>query len=156
MKIEAKDPNDYASKVQDKHKEAFAELRKVVKKNLPKGFEECMNYGMIGYVVPHKLYPDGYHCKPELPLPFMNIAAQKNFIGFYHMGIYSDPDLMKWFQEEYTKRVPGKLDMGKSCIRLKKMDQIPYELFGELVKKVKPEEWIATYETAYKQNLKKK
>jgi len=151
MRIEAKNCDDYAGKVQEKHKGAFAKLRATVIQNLPKGFEEQLSYGMIGYVVPHSLYPAGYHCDTKLPLPFISLASQKNFIGFYHMGIYADADLYAWFQEEYAKRVPTKLDMGKSCIRLKKVDQIPYELFGELVKKMKPKDWISLYE----KNIKK-
>ena len=107
-----------------------------------------MGYGMIGYVVPHSMYPAGYHCNPKDPLPFMNLASQKNFVAVYSMGIYSDPKLMKWFTEAYAKADVGKLDMGKSCIRLKKMDRIPYELFGQLASKVTPEQWIAYYEKA--------
>ena len=126
--------------------EAIDKLRKVIKKNLPKGFEERMSYGMIGYVVPHSLYPKGYHCDPKLPLPFINLASQKNFIALYHMGIYSSAELLKWFQEEYSKQCKSKLDMGKSCIRMKKMEDIPYELIGELCKKMSPKEWIDRYE----------
>ncbi len=126
--------------------EAIDKLRKVIKKNLPKGFEERMSYGMIGYVVPHSLYPKGYHCDPKLPLPFINLASQKNFIALYHMGIYSSAELLKWFQEEYSKQCKSKLEMGKSCIRMKKMEDIPYELIGELCKKMSPKEWIDRYE----------
>ena len=122
----------------------------MIKKSLPKGFEEKMNYGMLGYVIPHSMYPEGYHCDPKLPLPFMNLASQKNFVAVYHMGIYANDELMQWFKDEYAKVVPTKLDMGKSCIRLKKMDQIPYELIGELASKITPQEWIATYEKQIK------
>ena len=115
-----------------------------------KGFEETMQYGMLGYVVPHSIYPDGYHCNPKDALPFMALASQKNHIGFYHMGIYSDPDLMKWFTEEYPKHATGKLDMGKSCIRFKNPKKIPFELLGELTTKVSVAEWIAKYESILK------
>ena len=125
-------------------------LRAVILKNLPEGFEETMNYGMIGYVVPHTLYPEGYHCDPKLPLPFINLASQKNYIALYHMGVYSDPDLLKWFKEAYADRVPTKLDMGKSCIRFKKPEHIPYDLVGELCSKVGTSEWISRYEKAVK------
>lgn len=152
MRIEAKDCDDYVNKVQEKHQDAIVKLRETVKKNLPKGFEETLNYGMIGYVVPHSLYPDGYHCTPELPLPFMNIASQKNFIGFYHSGIYADKKLSDWFVKEYTKRVSTKIDMGKSCVRLKKPEHIPYDLIAELCKKISVADWIALYE----KNIKKK
>jgi len=146
MKIEAKDPDDYVSKVQDAHKEAIAKLRVTIKVSLPEGFVEEMNYGMLGYVVPHSIYPTGYHCNTELPLPFMNLASQKNFIGLYHMGIYADSKLYDWWVKEYAKQVPSKLDMGKSCIRLKKMDQIPYELIAELCQKMTPADWVKLYE----------
>lgn len=117
---------------------------------MPKGFEETMSYGMIGYVVPHSLYPPGYHCTPHLPLPFFNIASQKNFVAVYHMGIYADSGLLQWFLKEFQKHTTAKLDMGKSCIRFKKMDTIPFKLFGELATKVTPAEWIALYEKNYK------
>lgn len=140
----------YIDSLADDRKYAIEQLRKVIKKNIPKGFEEVMSYGMIGYVVPHKLYPAGYHCTPELPLPFMNIASQKNFIAVYHMMVYADKNLHDWFAAEYAKRVKGKLDMGKSCIRFKKVDQIPFDLIGELASKVTVKQWIDQYESAFK------
>ena len=146
MQIKASTPQEYVSKLPEERKAAIKKLRAIIRKNLPEGFKETMNYGMIGYVVPHTIYPDGYHCDPKLPLPFMNIASQKNFIAVYHMGIYSDPKLMKWFTTEYPKHTKQKLDMGKSCIRFKKTDQIPYDLIGKLASKVSPKEWINTYE----------
>ena len=140
----------YMQEVPEERQAVMESLRKTIKKNLPKGFQEQMNYGMIGYVVPHALYPSGYHCKPADPLPFMNIASQKNFIAIYHMGIYADAVLLKWFTDEYAKRVRGKLDMGKSCIRFKKPEQIPVDLIGELASKMTPTEWIQRYEAAFK------
>jgi hypothetical protein len=110
-----------------------------------------MNYGMPGFVVPHKLYPAGYHCKPEDPLPFISLASQKNSINFYHMGIYSEPKLLKWFTSEFPKHSKKKLDMGKSCVRFKKPEDIPLDLIGELVSKMTPQDWIALYE----KNLKR-
>lgn len=150
MQSKATTVEQYIDELPDDRKKAISELRKQIKKNLPKGFKETMGYGMIGYVVPHSMYPDGYHCNPKDPLPFMNIASQKNFVAVYSMGIYSNPELLKWFTDEYAKAGVGKLDMGKSCIRLKKTDKIPYELFGQLASKVTPEEWIAYYEKAIK------
>lgn len=129
---------------------AMAALRKEIKKNLPKGFKEEMNYGMIGYVVPHSIYPGGYHCDPKMPLPFMNIASQKNFIAVYNMGMYADKDLLDWFVKEFAKSTTAKLDMGKSCIRFKKMDTIPFQLIGELAGKITVEDWIRKYEEAFK------
>ena len=150
MKIEANSPNDYILKLPKDRQEVVSELRKVVLDNLPKGFSEEMSYGMIGYVVPHSIYPDGYHCDPKLPLPFLSIASQKNFVAFYHMGIYSDEKLLDWFVKEYPNHSNYKLDMGKSCIRFKRMNDIPYELIGELVRRISVDNWIQTYETAIK------
>jgi uncharacterized protein YdhG (YjbR/CyaY superfamily) len=145
MKIDAQSPDAYIDKVPEHQREALSQLRQVILENLPRGFKEEMSYGMIGYVVPHNLYPAGYHCNPKLPLPFLSIAAQKNFIGFYHMGLYAQPDLLQWFEQEYPKHCKTKLDMGKSCLRLKKPEAIPYELLGDLCTKLTPEQWIALY-----------
>jgi len=151
MTIDAKTPEEYISKVPEDRKEAISKLRETVKTNLPDGFEECISYNMIGYVVPHSLYADGYHCDPKLPLPFINIASQKNFIALYHSGVYADPKIHDWFVAEYPKYVKTTLDMGKSCIRFKNIQTIPYELIGELCRKMTPQEWINLYE----QNIKK-
>ena len=134
--------------------ESFNKLRDVILKNIPKGYEECMNYGMIGYVIPHKTYPSGYHCDPKLPLPFAALGSQKNFIALHHMGIYGNPALLDWFVTEYPKHSKAKLDIGKGCIRFKKMDDIPYKLIGELMKKITVKQWIHSYETLYKSNKK--
>lgn len=142
--------DQYISTLPADRQSAIQQLRKIIKKNLPKGFAEEMNYGMIGYVVPHSLYPKGYHCKPSDPLPFLNIASQKNFIAVYHMGLYADPALMKWFTDAFPKHSTGKLDMGKSCIRFKKPEQIPFKLIGELASKMTAKQWIEKYETAFR------
>ncbi|MNC31438.1 hypothetical protein D3C75_797590 [compost metagenome] len=146
MEYTANSPEDYIRQLPEERKAAIEKLRLTVKQNLPNGFEETMAYGMIAYVVPHHLYPPGYHVKPEEPLPFMSIASQKNYIALYHMGIYMNPELLAWFQEEYPKVVPTRLDMGKSCIRFKKVSSIPYELIAELSGKVTVEEYIGRYE----------
>jgi len=145
MTSEAKTPAEYIKELPADRKAAIAQLRDVVLKNLPDGFKEQM-FGMLGYVVPHKIYPPGYHCDPKQPLPFAGMASQKNFIAFYHMGIYAMPDLLKWFVTEYPKHSSAKLDMGKSCIRFKKPKHIPYKLIGELMKKVSVEKWVEVYE----------
>ncbi|HQK98749.1 MAG TPA: DUF1801 domain-containing protein [Bacteroidia bacterium] len=150
MRSDATTVDEYLETLPDDRKAAISSLRKVIKKNLPKGFKETMGYGMIGYVVPHSIYPPGYHCTPELPLPFMNIASQKNFVAVYHMGIYGDSALLDWFVDEYTKVVGKKPDMGKSCIRFKKPEMIPFELFGKLASKISPEKWIEMYEKILK------
>ncbi|MDZ4844331.1 MAG: DUF1801 domain-containing protein [Chitinophagales bacterium] len=151
MTSKAATPQQYIDELPAERKQAMAALRSAIKKNLPKGFREEMSYGMIGYVVPHALYPAGYHCDPKLPLPFASIASQKNFISFYHMGMYASPELLQWFVAEYKKRAPSKLDMGKSCIRFKKPEQIPFDLIGELISKMSVDDWIALYEKNYKQ-----
>ncbi|SRX75334.1 DUF1801 domain-containing protein [Aequorivita antarctica] len=150
MQSRAETPDQYIAELPEDRKEVMQELRETVKKNLPKGFEETMQYGMISYVVPHSIYPDGYHCKPTDPLPFLSIASQKNHIAFYHMAIYIDPKLHEWFTEEYPKHAKGKLDMGKSCIRFKNPKNIPFELLGELTTKVSVDQWISKYETVLK------
>ena len=150
MQSKASTPDQYINSLPEERKIAVQRLRKVILNNLPEGFEECINYGMLGYVVPHSIYPDGYHCDPKKPLPFMNLASQKNHIGFYHMGIYSDPKLLEWFTTEFPKHVPGKLDMGKSCIRFKNPEKIPFDLLGELVSKLTVQDWIQRYESVFK------
>ena len=147
MQIKADTVEQYLERVPEKHQAAIIALREIIRKNIPAGFQETMSYGMIGYVVPHSIYPKGYHCDPKLPLPFINLAAQKNYIALYHGGIYADTSLLKWFQKEYPKHCSNKLDMGKSCIRFKKTEQIPYDLIAELVQKMTIEEWIAIYES---------
>jgi uncharacterized protein YdhG (YjbR/CyaY superfamily) len=141
---------DYIAQVPEERLVGINTLRETILKNLPTGFEECISYGMVGYVVPHSIYPSGYHCDTKLPLPFMAFANQKNFISFYHMGIYADPILMDWFTTQFAKRSKAKLDMGKSCIRFKKVEGIPFDLIGELVAKTSVNDWIATYEKNYK------
>lgn len=146
MNIKAKNVDEYIKNAPVERQEAMTQLREVILKNIPKGFHEELNYGMPGYVVPHSIYPDGYHCDPKLPLQFINFASQKNFIALYHMGIYADNKLLKWFEEEYKKVVPTKLDMGKSCIRFKNVKNIPFDLIGQLVSKITVEDWINRYE----------
>jgi len=135
----------YIESLPDDRRKAMKKLRAVIRKNLPKGFEEVIE-DVPAYVVPHSVYPDGYHCDPTTPLPFLSMASRKNFIALYHMGIYADPKLLAWFREEWPNHVKTKLDMGKSCIRLKRMDTIPFELIGELVSKMSAQDWIAIYE----------
>lgn len=156
MQSKAQTPDEYFASLLADRKDAMIELRKVILKNIPKGFKEVMSYGLIGYVVPHSIYPNGYHCDPKLPLPFLNIASQKNFIAVYHMGVYSDPKLLDWFVKEFPKHSKAKLDMGKSCIRFKKPEEIPFKLIGELVSKMTPQDWIELYEGILAKSKKKK
>ena len=150
MQSKATTPDAYIAEMPKDRQEAFKKLLAIIKKNLPKGFKEVMSYGMIGYVVPHTMYPAGYHCDPKQPLPFMCVASQKNFIAVYHIGVYANPELLKWFTEAHAKASSKKLDMGKSCMRYKKPEDIPYGLIGELASKITPAEWIDIYEKKYK------
>ncbi|XCF05884.1 DUF1801 domain-containing protein [Tamlana crocina] len=150
MQYNATSPEDYISQVPEERQEALIELRKVINDNLPKGFEEGIQYGMVGYYVPHSVYPDGYHCNPKEPLPFMSFASQKNSVNLYHSGIYAVPEIHDWFVAEYPKHSKRKLDMGKSCIRFKKVDDIPLKLIAELCQKLTVNEWVNIYETAIK------
>lgn len=150
MRYEATSPEDYISQLPEDRIEPIKKIRQIILDNLPKGMEEQMSYGMLGFVIPHSVYPDGYHCDPKTPLPFMNLASQKNFIAVYHMGMYAKKEILDWFTTEYGKRCKYKLDMGKSCVRFKKMNDIPYDLIGELTAKMSTEEWIAVYEDQIK------
>jgi len=146
MQSEAKTPQEYVNILPKDRAEAINKIRQIINDNLPSGFEETMGYGMLAYVVPFELYPQGYHCDSNLPLPFINLASQKNFIALYHLGIYADKKLHDWFVEQYPKHCSNKLDMGKSCIRFKNINNIPYQLIGELVAKMTITHWIRLYE----------
>ncbi len=150
MKIDASTPEEYLRQLPDDRKVALQKIREQILSHLPSGFQETINYGMIGYVVPHSLYPAGYHVDPALPLPFLNLASQKQYIALYHMGIYLRRDLLEWFRSEYQLRTQSKPDIGKSCIRFRHPNKIPYNLIGELCSKITPEDWIALYESARK------
>ena len=150
MQSQATTVSEYCSQCPATQADSFLKLRETINKNLPDGFEECINYGMIGYVVPHSLYPQGYHCDPKLPLPFMGLAYQKNSINFYHMGIYANESLLQRFQSEFPSFSKRKLDMGKSCIRFKYYDDIPYELIEQLVWKITTSQRISLYTKSLK------
>ena len=146
MTYKAKSFDDYISQLPEERAEVISKLRKIVNDKLPDGFVESMSYGLPGWVVPHSTYPAGYHVKPEEPLPFLSLASQKAHVGFYHMGIYAIPEVLEWFVNEYPNHSKRKLDMGKSCIRFKKMDDIPYDLLADLCSKITVEDWIKSYE----------
>jgi hypothetical protein len=154
MDIEAETPEKYNDKLPDDRKQVINQLRNVIKSNLPEGFVETISYGMITFAIPHSIYPNGYHCNPSQPLPFISIASQKNFVALYHMGIYADKRLLEWFTSEYPTYSKTKLDMGKSCIRFKKPSDIPFELIAELTK-ISAKDWINTYEKHLKKDDKK-
>lgn len=150
MQSTATTVDQYLTELPDEQRSFVSQLREMVNAHLPEGFEEGMLYGMIGRYVPHSRYSAGYHCDPTTPLPFINLAGQKSSINLYHMGIYANPTLLDRFVEEYPKHVSRKLDMGKSCIRFKKYEEIPYDLIGELIEKMTVDRWIALYEKNYK------
>jgi uncharacterized protein YdhG (YjbR/CyaY superfamily) len=141
-------PEDYLAALPEDRQPVIRKLRETILTNLPDGFEERISYGMISYVVPLSRYPQGYHVKKGEPLPFIALASQKNHIALYHMGMYGDPVLLEWFTDEYANRVPTKLDMGKSCIRFKNPNHIPYELVAELCQKITVDAYISFYEDA--------
>lgn len=150
MKVKAETQEHYIERLTDERKIAVGQLRKIILDNLPKGFSETIENGMIAFIVPHSIYPNGYHCNPKQPLPYISIASQKNHIAFYHMGLYANTELLNWFTDEYPKHSKTNLDMGKSCVRFKKPDHIPFELIGELCSKMTTEQWIEIYETNLK------
>lgn len=148
MISKADTPESYLLALPEERQLALRKLRAVLIEHLPKGFEEVMAHGMIAYVVPHSLFPDGYHVNPKVPLPFISMASQKNFVAFHHLGLYGNTTLLKWFQNEYPKHVQSKLNMGKACIRFKKMNEIPYQLIAELAEKMSPQKWVEFYQLA--------
>ena len=150
MKSTATTPEEYIAQLPEDRKVPIQKLRQTILDYLDSDFYECINYGMLGYVVPFSIYPNGYHCNPKLPLPFMNLASQKHFIAVYHSGMYAQKEIYEWFVTEYPKHCSSKLDMGKSCIRFKKMNDIPYALIGQLTAKLSVEDWIAIYESQIK------
>ena len=149
MQSKAATVQEYVESLAEDRQQAIQTLRKVILENLPPGFNEEMSYGMIGYVIPLATFPKGYRCNPKLPLPFINLGSQKNFISMHHMGIYADKDLLEWFTEEYPKHSKTKLDMGKGCIRFKNTKEIPFGLIGDLASKVTVENWIAIAEATF-------
>ena len=146
MQYESNSVEEYLDVIPEDRREALTKIRKLLSDNIPSGFEETLGYGMPAYVVPHSIYPKGYHCNPELPLPFINFASQKNYVAFYHMGIYAKPELLEWFVGEYPKHCNRKLNMGKSCLRFKEMEDIPFDLLAQLIPKITVDEWISIYE----------
>ena len=142
-------PEEYINSISEDRKEIITRLRDTIKQSLPKGFEETISYGFLSFVVPHSIYPKGYHCDPKQALPFISIASQKSHIAIYHMGIYAEPKLLEWFTNEFPKYSSKKLDMGKSCIRFKKAEDVPIKLIGELAKKMSPMDWINLYESKF-------
>ncbi|NJM94733.1 MAG: DUF1801 domain-containing protein [Cytophagales bacterium] len=150
MTLPAHSPMEYLEQVPLPQREALRQLRQVIIDHLDQEMEETMANGMIAYVVPHRVYPAGYHVSPKSPLPFISLAAQKNYLALYHFGLYTNPELLEWWVNSYAAEVKHRLDMGKSCIRFKQLEEIPYALVGELVSKMTTRQWIALYEKSLK------
>lgn len=148
MRSDADNIADYLETIPEDRRAGMKKLYETIRKNLPEGFSEGMSYGMAGWCVPHTLFPEGYHCDPSKPLPFMNIANQKNYIVMHHMGLYGSGSLLDWFVSEWPKHSAKKLDMGKGCVRFKNPDEIPHALVAELCKKMTPQAWMDVYEKA--------
>ncbi len=148
MQYDVDTVDQYMAALPKDRKAAIEKLRKIILDNLPEGYEEQISYGMIAYVVPLSRYPKGYHAKKGEPLPFLSLASQKNHIALYHMGLVGNREMEEWFVEEYAEHVPTKLDMGKSCIRFKNPDHIPYDLIAELCQKLTVDQYINAYEKA--------
>lgn len=148
MQSNAATPDEYIAGLPEDRQIAISAIRKVINDNLPAGFKECMTYGHIGWVVPKETYPPGYHCDPSLPLGFMSLASQKNYIALYAMCLYGNEKHLEWFQTEWPKHSKKKLNMGKACIRFSKLEEVPLDLIGELASKVRPQQWIEIYEKA--------
>jgi len=147
--------DEYLGQIPEARLGYFGKLRQSIRKGLPKGFKEVVNYGMIGYVVPLSLYEPGYHCNPKEPLPFINIASKKDSINLYHMGLYGNREIKDWFFEEYAKLATHKIDNGKGCIRFKYPDEIPFELISELAARISVDQWIDYYEKSVRPKAKK-
>lgn len=146
MQSKATTVAEYLAGLPEDRRKALEAVRRVVRKNLPKGYQEGMQYGMIGYFVPHSIYPDGYHCDPKQPLPFAGMASQKGHMALYMTGTYMSPELEAWFRKAWTAD-GRKLDMGKACVRFKKLEDVPLEVVGEAIRRMPVEEFIRIYES---------
>ncbi len=137
--------SQYLKELPDDRREAISAIRKVILGSIDAGIEEIMSYGMIGYHVPLRIYPDGYHCNPEMPLPYVSLASQKNHMAIYMMGLYMDPDDTAWFADAW-QATGKKLNMGKACVRFKKLEDVPLEVVAAAIKRMPSKRYIATYE----------
>jgi hypothetical protein len=154
VQSKAKTVAQYLAELPADRREAIDAVRKVILNNLPAGFEEAIQYGMIGYVVPHTLFPAGYHCDPSQPLCFAALASQKNYMAVYLMTVYGNKKTEEWFKKAY-KATGKKLDMGKSCVRFKKLDDLPLDVIGQAIARVPVKSYIKAYEES-RQKAKKK
>lgn len=146
MTSKASTVEQYLAELPEDRRTALEAVRKVVQKNLDKDYEEGMQYGMIGYYVPHRVHPAGYHCDPKQPVPYMGLASQKNHMSLYLMAIYANPELLAWFEDEWAK-TGKKLDKGKACIRFKKVEDLALDVIGKAVKKTPVKKYLAIMPT---------
>src|SRR5258708_21802298 len=149
MQSKATTVDQYLAELPDDRREALAAVRRVILKNLDKDYEEGMQYGMIGYYVPHHVYPAGYHCDPRQPLAFATLGSQKNYMSLYLMCVYGSAEHSKWFREAWAK-TGKKLDMGKSCVRFKKLEDLALDVIGEAIRRVPAKKYIEHFEAAFK------
>ena len=154
MKSTAKTVDEYVKKLPEDRRKAISAIRKAILDNLPKGYQECMSYGMIGYVVPHSIYPKGYQCNPKLPLPFVNLGSQKNHMALYLMCIYGDAKADQAFRKAWEK-TGSKLDSGKGCIRFKRLEDVPLDVIGQLVR-IPVADYIARIEKVFESNIRER
>lgn len=150
MKEHSRDIETVLNQWPEERRVPMRKLIEVTSSNLPDGFEMAAFEKGIHYLVPKSIYPSGYHADPQKPLPFITYLSQSKYIGVYHMGLYAFPELAEWFRKAYSEHAKYKLDMGKSCIRLKRMDDIPFSVFEELFTKITPQQWIEKYEASIK------
>lgn len=148
MQSKAKTVEEYLAELSPERRASIEAVRKVILSNLDSDCEEGMQYGMIGYFIPHRIYPAGYHCDPRQPLPYACLASQKNYMSLYMMCLYAHTPLAQWFETEW-KKTGKKLDMGKSCLRFKSSDDLALEVIGEAIRRVPASKYIEIYESAF-------
>lgn len=150
MRYKSENIDEYLQQLPEERREVINKLRKIIKENLPEGFEEKIQYDMISYVVPRETYLAGYHVDPSNELGFMAIGSQKNHVAIYSNAVYMFEDVNEWYLNEYSKHLTTKPDMGKSCLRFKNMNKMPYELIAELCQKITVDEFVKKYEETLK------
>lgn len=145
---------EYLDSLPEDRRKALSKVRAAVNKGLPKGYQEGIQYGMIGWFVPHTLFPAGYHCDPKQPVPFAGLASQKNHMSLYLMCIYGDEGHRKWFERAW-KDAGKKLDMGKGCVRFKRVEDVPLDVVTEAVSRVPVKDFLAHYEAMVPKSAKR-
>ena len=154
MQSKARTVEEYLASLPEDRRKAITAVREVILRNLDKDYEEGMTYGMIGYYVPHRIYPAGYHVDPKQPLTFACLGSQKNYMSLYLMSVYGGGDHTDWFRKEWGK-TGKKLDMGKSCIRFKRAEDLALDVVGEAIRRVPARAYIQHVEAALKSSPKK-